>query len=185
MNKSWKWLLTCLHPWQYEFKTSIDVFGEICVNATKICNFQSIYVTGILLLSEYLLTLISKYKTLFKVLYSMLGLYIGTTFFIVHILSYKHQKCGNWIVYKRFRNTTMQTILNTKLKHAYSFIAPGKNPRDIWSYLHTMGRGIKTASWLYKLSLDSLNDHFTSLPKTSLEKTKQNIFQLYVFSLPS
>ena len=93
----------------------------------------------------------------------------------------------NFNHYKRLRNKTTQEIRNAKLRHYHGMMEPGTNPTLLWQDLRTIGlMKPRTQVENITFSLETLNDHFTSVQTPTIDETlkQQTIDELLNKPLP-
>ncbi|KAJ4426946.1 hypothetical protein ANN_26745 [Periplaneta americana] len=88
---------------------------------------------------------------------------------------YRHNKSEeNFYNYKKIRNRTTQNIRNAKRRHALSLVDPSISPQYLWKHLRDMGIGSKTTETeIPNISLDKLNQYFTSPPTSQPSKQQK------------
>jgi Reverse transcriptase (RNA-dependent DNA polymerase)/Endonuclease-reverse transcriptase len=70
--------------------------------------------------------------------------------------------------YKTMRNITTQTIRNAKIKHAYDIMQQNTTPKAMWKSIREFGLAKpKQESNNISLTLDELNEYFSSTPSTT------------------
>ncbi|PSN46941.1 hypothetical protein C0J52_21277 [Blattella germanica] len=131
-------------------------------------------------LNEYILTLYDKHAPLrTKKVKKRPSPWMSTLIrdmMVERDLAFKKYGCNksdeNFDHYKRLRNKTTQEIRIAKLRHYHGMMEPRTNPTLLWQDLRTIGlMKPRTQVENITFSLETLNDHFTSVRTSTINET--------------